>query len=44
MGKDKGPNKNIAERQEKRWNYTCRPKTTFPVNESSVGGKKKSCR
>jgi hypothetical protein len=43
LGKDKRTNKNNA-RQEKRWNYPCRPKATFPVNESPVGGKKKSRR
>jgi hypothetical protein len=46
LGKDKGRPKNDVEkcrRQEERRNNPCRTKTAFPVDESSVGGKKESC-
>jgi hypothetical protein len=42
LGKDQIANKNNS-RQEKRWNHSSRKEATFPVDESSVGGKAKSC-
>src|SRR4030095_12121882 len=47
LGKDKGRPKNNPERfrrQEERWNHSCRAKTAFAVNESSLGGKKEKWR
>jgi hypothetical protein len=47
LGKDKGRPKNNVERcrrQKERRNNPCRTKTAFPVDESSVGGKKEGCR
>jgi hypothetical protein len=40
LGENKGPNKSKACCEE-RWNYSCRAKAAFPVDESSMGGKKK---
>jgi hypothetical protein len=40
LGKDKGRNKSKTCREERR-NYSCWAKAAFPVDESSMGGKKK---
>jgi len=38
LGKAKSGNKNNRT-QKKGWNHRCRAKETFPVDESSLGGK-----
>jgi hypothetical protein len=43
MGKGKTYRRQSSKEKERR-THTSGPKETFPTNESSVGGKKKSCR